>query len=433
MQKRCPTCRTTKPHSEFHKVRGRADGIDSLCKVCKRAKMKARYEKNKQRDAKNIDSLFSQPVAQQEWNGELDITFVDEPAITEAPAAALVDPIESAYNARAVERAKRDLKKEHAALLAENETLRKERDVYLGLGSPEIIVYEKSKDERSDSVANAILSDWHVEETVEKHSVHGLNEYNPDIARVRAEWCFKNLLALTDVMARDTTIKTLHITLGGDFFSGWIHEELLATTAFAPADAARFAESLLASGIAFLLRESQYNLEIDCVPGNHGRLTKQVHIGDPTGTSLETFMYSSLANRFDQDQRVSFRVATQAMIYRRVYERFVARTIHGYEVKFGGGVGGITIPLNKKLDKWDNPIRADLTEVGHFHTFLDCGRAIINGSLIGYNLFAQTIGASFEEPRQAFYLIHARNGGQKSVVAPIWVDDAHKTDKPDLG
>jgi hypothetical protein len=95
-------------------------------------------------------------------------------------------------------------------------------------------------------------------------------------------------------------------------------------------------------------------------------------------------------------------------------------------VKFGGGVGGITIPIRKKLAAWNSAIRADLTVMGHFHQLMDGGDFVVNGSLIGYNEFAQAIGASPEEARQAFFLVHARGGGQKSITAPIWLDERHK-------
>jgi hypothetical protein len=50
----------------------------------------------------------------------------------------------------------------------------------------------------------------------------------------------------------------------------------------------------------------------------------------------------------------------------------------------------------------------------------------VNGSLIGYNTYAQAIKAAFEEAQQQFFLIHARGGGQKSGVFPIWLDDKHQ-------
>ncbi len=427
--KRCSGCSkregkaTHKPVSEFNRNFSSPDGLQSTCKPCQYEQQKARRAVN---SANNKAKLQGSPApapapapVSLHSPADFEIT-VEEPAPVEAP------PVERAHTESARERAQRHLKEEHKALLDENTRLKSEQEAYLKLGRPEVLVYGKAKQDRSDSTACAILSDWHVEEPVERNAVHGLNEYNPEIARDRAAHCFRNLLALTDMMGRDTTIKTLHLSMLGDFFSGWIHEELIAGNSLAPGDAAHFCEGLLASGMDFLLKESKYQIEVDAIPGNHGRMTRQMHFGDPAGTSLETFMYRSLANRYANNPRVDFRVSGQAMVYRPFYERFKMRLIHGYEVKYGGGVGGITIPLNKALAQWDNPIRADLTVLGHFHQFFDGRRFLVNGSLIGYNLFAQAIKASFEEAQQAFFLVHARNGGQRSITAPIWLDDAHK-------
>lgn len=42
--KRCPKCDTTKSADEFAKSKSRADGLQSLCKECKRALDRARYK-----------------------------------------------------------------------------------------------------------------------------------------------------------------------------------------------------------------------------------------------------------------------------------------------------------------------------------------------------------------------------------------------------
>jgi hypothetical protein len=86
------------------------------------------------------------------------------------------------------------------------------------------------------------------------------------------------------------------------------------------------------------------------------------------------------------------------------------------------GWAGITIPLNKAIAQWDKAVRADLTLFGHFHQLINGGNFLGNGSLIGYNTFAQAIKASYEEARQMFFLVHARGGGELSVTAPIWLD-----------
>src|SRR6185312_13930358 len=160
--------------------------------------------------------------------------------------------------------------------------------------------------------------------------------------------------------------------------------------------------------------------------GNHGRMPEKMHFSDPVGTSLESFMYHAVCDRYEGNPRVQIRVSPAAMVYERFYERFNMRLIHGYETKYNGGVGGLTIPLNKAVTQWDKGIKADLTVLGHYHQFFDGGNFLVNGSLIGYNTYAEAIKASYEEPRQAFFLVHARKGGQKSIVAPIWLDDAHK-------
>lgn len=335
--------------------------------------------------------------------------------------------LEAAQEAHQTAKAARDLRAEHKALFEETARQRALIEQLTRMQTaPEILVYKQPAWERSDAIACAVASDWHVEEPVDPEAVHGLNSYNLDVAKSRAEKFFVNWLRLTDIFAKDSKITTMFLAALGDFFSGWIHEELLASSLLAPGDAANFVKGLLASGIDFLLRESSYVLEGEMIPGNHGRMTRQMHFSDPTGTSLETFMYSALADRYKDNPRVRLNVSGHAMRYRRFYETFNVRLIHGYEVKYGGGVGGITIPLRKAIAQWNTPIQANLTLLGHFHQFFDGGDFLVNGSLIGYNTFAQAIKAQYEEARQAFFLIHARNGGQKSVVAPIWLDDAHK-------
>lgn len=342
-----------------------------------------------------------------------------------------VPPLMAAQKAYEDAKASRDLKAEHKALFEETTRQRAVIEQLTRMQSaPEILVYRQPPWERSDAIACAIASDWHVEEPVDPEAVHHLNAYNLDIAKARAEKFFTNWLRLTDIMAKDAKITTMFLAALGDFFSGWIHEELLASSLLAPGDAANFVKSLLVSGIDFLLKESSYSLEGEMIPGNHGRMTGKMHFSDPTGTSLETFMYSAIADRYRDNPRVKLSVSGHAMRYRRFYETFNVRLIHGYEVKYGGGIGGITIPIRKALAQWNNPIRANLTLMGHFHQLFDGGDFMVNGSLIGYNTFAQAIKANYEEAQQAFFLISARNGGQKSVVAPIWLDSSHKQKAP---
>lgn len=397
----CTKCGQSKADEDFR-------AHHNACRACERAYYKAWRRRD--------------PLDQVEVT--VEVPPVEKPAEQAPPAPT---PLEQATTAAKQQAEKRDLRREHSALFQETQ---RQAALIAELSKiqkpPEIIVYDKAQWERSDAVVCGVASDWHVEEPVESASVHGLNEYNLEIARARSEHFFKNLLRLADIFARDSRISTIWIGFLGDFFSGWIHDELVANTLLAPGDAALFVKGLLCSGIDFLLTNSSYTIEGDMLPGNHGRMTQKIQHGDPSGTSLETVMYHHVADRYRDNPRVRLQVASQAMVYRRFFETFKMRLIHGYEVNYGGGVGGLTIPLRKALAQWNNPIRADLTVLGHFHQFFDGGDFLVNGSLIGYNTYAQAIKAPFEEPRQGCFLVHARRGGQKSLTAPIWLDDVHR-------
>jgi hypothetical protein len=395
-----------------------------MCPACRASDASRKSRRRHRRRLEKAGSAESKKAEVVSYPDEFEI-IIDEPA---APVVtSLTTPLEAAQRAHTKAREARNIKAEHKALFEEN---LRQRQIIEELGrmsrAPEILVYTQPAWERSDAIACAIASDWHVEEPVTAEAVHRLNEYNLDIAKSRAEKFFQHWLRLTDIHAKDSKINTMYLAALGDFFTGWLVDEMMASNLLAPGDAAHFCKGLFFSGIDFLLRESAYILEGDCIPGNHGRLTDRIHFANPTGTSLETFMYHAIADRYRDNPRVRLHVSEHAMRYRRFYETFNLRLIHGYEVKYGGGVGGITIPIRKALAQWNNPIRADLTAMGHFHQRCDGGDFLVNGSLIGYNTFAQNIKAAFEEAQQSFFLISARKGGQKSVVAPIWLDDSHK-------
>jgi len=100
-------------------------------------------------------------------------------------------------------------------------------------------------------------------------------------------------------------------------------------------------------------------------------------------------------------------------------ERELKHFTHGDTVNYQGGVGGITIPLRKAYAMWQLIQPAYLHITGHFHTQLDLGDGLANGSGIGYNDFARKCNARPEPARQQFCLIDEEQG--KTKVSPIWM------------
>lgn len=302
------------------------------------------------------------------------------------------------------------------------EVLEKEKEAAFAVKrTPEFFKIKKNTrgPKSTNAVAFMVASDWHVEEVVDPGTVNGMNEYNMRIAKERAEKFFANGLKLVETFQQGTNIKTLVIPMLGDFISNTIHDELAESNEVMPGDALWFAQSLLASGIKFLLENSDLD-EIICVchSGNHGRLTKKVHISTEGGNSLEKYMYRNLAEIFQDEPRVKFIIPDGMMSYMEVYDRRI-RFIHGHSIKYGGGIGGVHIPVRKALAQWDKIKPADLTLMGHFHQMIDGGSYLVNGSLIGWNAFAEFVKADYQAPKQAFFLISDHDGGEKTAVCPI--------------
>lgn len=279
---------------------------------------------------------------------------------------------------------------------------------------------------KPEATAVMMASDWHVEEVVESGTVNGMNAYNPAIARVRAAEFFRGLLWMIR-NAREGehpdygfTIKNLVLWLGGDLISGYIHDELVESNELSPTEASLLAQDLICSGIDFLLEHGDLEkITIPCSYGNHGRTTTKRRHSTGAKNNYEWLMYHQLRRLYADEPRVEFYIADGAHLYLEVYD-WTLRFHHGDDVRYQGGVGGLTIPLRKATDSWNIGRHADITCIGHWHQFFDCNYAVVNGSLIGYNAFALGIKARYEPPMQGFFLLDRDRG--KRMVSPVMVD-----------
>ena len=279
---------------------------------------------------------------------------------------------------------------------------------------------------KREATAVMLASDWHVEELCDPKTVNGMNQYNPAIARVRAGEFFRGLLWMIR-NAREGqseeygyTIKNLVLWLGGDMISGYIHDELMESNELSPTEASLLVQDLIASGIDFLLEHGELErIVIPCSYGNHGRTTVKRRHSTGAKNSYEWLMYHQLRRLYANEPRVEFVVADGAHLYMQVYD-WTLRFHHGDDVRYQGGVGGLSIPLRKATDSWNIGQYADITCIGHWHQFFDCNYAVVNGSLIGYNAFALGIKARYEAPMQGFFLMDRDRG--KRMVSPVMVD-----------
>ncbi|MBT6691357.1 hypothetical protein HOB10_03430 [Candidatus Parcubacteria bacterium] len=315
---------------------------------------------------------------------------------------------------------KRTTTKKYRRLAADYEELQAKLDAVVQLRqTPQTMTIRPSKAGTTEATAVISASDWHVDETVNPATVSGLNEFDPDIAIARGKKFFSNSTKLVRNAQRDARIKTIVMALLGDFISNTIHEELQENNSMLPAEAIWFVQNMLISGINFLLNHSKCDLVIVCNVGNHSRMTKRVHYSTEQGNSLERYMYYNLALHFRGEKRVEFIIADGYHTYMDVYG-YMLRFHHGHAIRYGGGVGGITIPVNKAIAQWNKARRADVDVFAHFHQYHNMANFVCNGSLIGFNAYALNIKASYEPPQQNFFLVHRGKG--KGLSAPIWLE-----------
>lgn len=276
----------------------------------------------------------------------------------------------------------------------------------------------KTGSHTGEATAVVLASDWHSEELVGSE-VGGLNTFTPEIAQQRVTKFFQSTLRLVTLLQQDVKINTMILALLGDFITNQIHgADNAETNAAQPVHAIITARNMIISGIEFLLTNSTLNLVIPCHSGNHARTTLKTRFGSENGHSLEYLMYVTLADYFRQEPRVTFIIPGGMHSYIRVYDQTL-RFQHGHAIKYGGGVGGIYIPVNKAIAQWNKARHADLDVFGHFHQLRDGGNFICNGSVIGYNSFALSIKADYEEPKQALFLMDKKRG--RTCTWPILV------------
>ena len=186
-----------------------------------------------------------------------------------------------------------------------------------------------------------------------------------------------------------------------------------------PPEAILTAFELYVSGFDFLLKEGGLDeIDVVCCCGNHSRITKKNQIKRSHKQSWEWLMYEFLIKWYAMkgESRIKFKVPQGYFNWIGVLGMDI-RFHHGNRIRYGGGVGGIHIPLRKAIAQWNKAKHADLDVLGHWHTREASRSYVLNGSVIGYNEFAESIKADFAPPEQAFFLIHPKFG--KTAEFPI--------------
>lgn len=306
-----------------------------------------------------------------------------------------------------------ELKLKNAAYLREVDRLERDKELLLALDDRRNVARwsKPLKITRGQATAVIVASDWHVEEIVTRAKVNGLNEYNPKIAEASVGQLCRRSVRMIDRYRKDAKIDELVVLLLGDMISGYLHPDQVETNAMSPINACVFAEDLMERFLRCMVAESKCKRVsvITCV-GNHDRTTEKMRSASRNDTSYLTLVYGHLRKRLSGVKNLEWNIGDGEFVYFDVYGK-PYRGLHGDAIKYGGGVGGLTIPANKAVSNWNNTaLRAAGTFFGHHHQYLanDVHGWLCNGSMMGTNCYGLRFGAA--PPCQSLAIIDESRG-----------------------
>jgi hypothetical protein len=317
------------------------------------------------------------------------------------------------------------LKKQLDSVVKDYQDLSDAYDIALNLKTTNVNVAVPSIDLNSKSIneATAIvkISDGHFGKVILPSTVNGLNKYNPDIAKKRMDICAENTMKLIKKERADVKIENLVLILGGDFLeNSQLHHHSEMTTALSPMEETLFSREILNKYIKTVCEYGNFQkIAVACTRGNHSRITHRMIASVDYRMNYETILYSILKDDF-RGESMEWTIPDSEVAEVDVYGNML-RVVHGHQIKFQGGVGGLTVPLNKYVMRMDQINKAFYNFVHHYHNLsYPTVTTTVNGSIVGYDPYAMSIGCSYEPPMQSFQLLDSRRG--MTIKAPIFCD-----------
>lgn len=284
-----------------------------------------------------------------------------------------------------------------------------------------------TKPKRSSATLVVILSDTHFDEVVNLEEMEGLNCYNRQIAVMRLERWAQNVVKLSRHYLSGVTYDGIVIILGGDIFTGDIHEELSLTNEDTMIGSLLFWSEQISSAVGLLADEFK-KCHVTSVVGNHSRTTRKPRMKQRVKTNFDYLLAKMVERHFRTDKRITFDIPESADSLIKIYEHGHLIT-HGDQVSGGGGIGGIYPPIMRMRARKQARYLAtgksfQTLWLGHWHQYISTPSMIVNGSLKGFDEYAMLMGFSHEQPQQALAIVTPERN--ITIQAPVFVVDRKK-------
>lgn len=279
--------------------------------------------------------------------------------------------------------------------------------------TPPAWLRKKPKKSQHRGIANLLLSDLHLDEVVSARQMGNVNAYDRSIAVRRLQHTVENTAEIAKDYIRGIDYDGITVWLGGDIFSGSIHEELKITNETPIMASFDFWVDPMVAALRLLADEFGAVHVPGCV-GNHGRNTHKPIMKNRVEDNFDWLFYRVLARELKHDSRFTWQLPVTTDVSVQHYDHRYLLT-HGDQFRGGSGISGIQTPLalgafrkSKRQQAVDDPF--DTMLIGHFHQYMTIPGIIVNGSLKGYDEYAMISNFGFEVPQQAFWISTPERG-----------------------
>jgi hypothetical protein len=240
-----------------------------------------------------------------------------------------------------------------------------------------------------------------------------VNEYSVEIAKDRARTFITVAIELLRKHIQGGKYPGVVLILGGDMLSGDIHEELSETNEMPTMPALIELVGVLSWCIRTLADEFGA-VFVPCVTGNHGRTSRKPRAKRRNHTNFDWLLYQMLAKVFEADRRVTFLIPEGPDAYYKIFGTRYLLT-HGDQFRGGDGMIGALGPIargdkKKRARNVQTDKSFDVMLLGHWHQYIHMNRFIVNGTLKGYDEYADANNFDVEPAQQALWITHPQHG-----------------------
>ena len=269
-----------------------------------------------------------------------------------------------------------------------------------------------------------MLSDTHFDEVVEPNEVNFLNAYSRRIAELRLKAWAENVVKMARHYLSGVTYDGVVVILGGDIFSGDIHEELAQTNDDTMLGSLLHWSEQIAAALD-LLADEFGKVHVAAVPGNHGRMSRKPRAKLRARTNFDWLLAKMVERHYRQDRRFTFQIADGADTLIRIYD-WGHLVTHGDQAHGGGGIGGIWPTIMRLRAKKAQRHMAtgdnfDTLWMGHWHQLIQTPGLVVNGSLKGVDEYCFIGNFGYEPAQQALAIVTPEHN--ITWQCPVFVTD----------